>query len=79
MNEIFKKLIASFTNDEKRIFCKKIIFFFGVITAIVLGYHFAKSDNVIGLVTLWLGFVLLCLGIITMQQVINFKNGSNKE
>jgi hypothetical protein len=79
MNEIFKKLIASFDNSETGFSARKLSSFVGVITAIVLSYHFAKSDNVIGLVTLWLGFALLCLGIITMQQVINFKNGSNKE
>lgn len=79
MKSIIFNLLASFTNDHGGYSARKLSAFFGVILSAYVTIKHAGSENTVELVLSWLGFALLCLGIVTVQQIIDFKNGKKNE
>lgn len=77
MKSIFDRLINSFDNENSGFSARKLSAFIAVITAIVITFRFGSTDHIEVMLLIWLGFGLLALGIITMQQIINFKNGNS--
>ena len=75
MKKIFNYVFHSFTNGPEGFSARKLSSFLAVIVAVVATFHFGGPSFVTELVLIWLGFSLLCLGIITIQQIIDFKNG----
>jgi hypothetical protein len=54
---------------------RKISAFVGVLTAIYLTIFKIPLEHQLDALMVWLSFSLLCLGIVTVQNVIEFKNG----
>jgi len=79
MKELFKKLIASFDNHSKGFSSRKLSAFIGVLVAIYITQKHVESSNLEVILVTWLGFSLLCLGIVTAEQIITFKNGKKDE
>jgi len=77
MRKLFNYIFYSFTNNPEGFSARKLASFTAVITAVVVTFYFGADQFVTELVLIWLGFGLLCLGIITIQQVIDFKNGKS--
>lgn len=78
MKEFIKKLVASLDNKTDGFSGRKLSALAGVLTAIYITIHeLAQTDQLHALYA-WLTFALLCLGIVTVQQVIEFKNGKNE-
>jgi hypothetical protein len=75
---MIKDLLNSFKNDKAGYSGRKLSAFIGVATAIYLTIFKLPLENQIEGLIIWLAFSLLCLGIVTVQNVIEFKNGSNK-
>jgi hypothetical protein len=73
-----KDLLNSFKNDKIGYSGRKLSAFIGVATAIYLTIFKIPLENQIEGLIIWLAFSLLCLGIVTVQNIIEFKNGSNK-
>jgi hypothetical protein len=79
MRKIISDLIASFTTDTLGFSARKLSAFAGVVMAIVVTFKLPK-DSYIHAVYAWQTFALLCLGIVTIEQIIRLKNGGdNKE
>lgn len=57
---------------------RKLSAFAAMVTAIYLSIKHATPEIVVELVIVWLLFILLCLGLITVQQIIDLKNGKEK-
>jgi hypothetical protein len=76
---IIKNLLGSFDNSKGGYSARKLSAFIAVKTAIYVTYRFTDVNNLVTVVTIWLTFGLLCMGIITAEQVIKFKNGNNSE
>jgi len=73
---IIDKLLGSFDNTTPHSFSgRKLSSFAGVVTAIVLTY-LLPDDAKLHALYAWQLFSLLCLTVITAQQIINFKNGN---
>ena len=73
----FDKFLGSFDNSTPHSFSgRKLSAFAGVVTAIVLTYLLPNEAKLHAMYA-WLLFSLLCLSVITAQQVINFKNGNS--
>lgn len=70
------KLVASLDNSAGGFSGRKLSAFAGVVTAIVLTYLLDPEYELHALYA-WLLFSLLCLSVITAQQIINFKNGND--
>ncbi len=79
MKRIIDNLLNSFNNEPIGYSARKLSSFVAVITSIFLSIKFCNSEILNLIIITWLGFGLLCLGIITMQQIINFKNGKENE
>ena len=70
------KFLGSFDNSTPNSFSgRKLSAFAGVVTAIVLTFLLSPEYELHAMYA-WLLFSLLCLSVITAQQVINFKNGN---
>jgi len=73
---IIDKFLGSFDNTTPHSFSgRKLSSFAGVGTAIVLTY-LLPDDAKLHALYAWQLFSLLCLTVITAQQIINFKNGN---
>lgn len=79
MKKVLEKLINSFDNENAGFSARKLSAFVGVILSVFLSIKYCDKEILETVITIWLGFGLLCLGIITMQQIISFKNGNNDE
>lgn len=77
MKDFIKKLFGSLDNTSLGYSGRKLSALAGVITGIyITAYKVPATDQITALYC-WLGFALLCLGIITVQQIIDFKNGKS--
>jgi len=76
---IIDKFLGSFDNSTPHSFSgRKLSAFAGVVTAIVLTY-LLPDDAKLHALYAWQLFSLLCLTVITAQQIINFKNGNSQK
>ena len=78
-NTILNGIIGSFDNHNKLSFSgRKISGFVGVVTGMVITAFNTKADNALYFLISWQVFALMCLGLITAQQLIEFKNKTNE-
>jgi len=75
------KIIASFDNSQDGFSARKLSAFAGVSVGVIITFKYIEPQYLIEALIVWLCFALLCLGIVTMEQVIKLKNGgiSTKE
>lgn len=76
---IFTKLIRSFDNAPGGFSARKLSAFIAVMMAIYGTVHYVDGTTVINAIMVWLTFALLCLGIITAEQVLRFKGQAEPE
>jgi hypothetical protein len=72
---MIKNLINSLKNDSTGFSGRKLSALVGVITGVYLTIFKIPLENQLDALMVWLGFSLLCLGIVTIQNIIDFKNG----
>lgn len=75
MKNLFNKLLASFDNDTHGFSARKLSGFFSVVLAGYICVKEVSAINVENLTIIWLAFACICLGMITVQQLIEFKDG----
>ena len=75
--KLLTDIYNSFNTSEGGFSGRKLSAFAGVVTGSILSMKHTTPDNVSMVLGIWLAFALLCLGIITAEQVIKFKNGGN--
>ena len=75
MKKLFNNLIKSFTTDSDGFSARKLSAFVGVMTAIYVTAKEIPQEAQINALYAWLCFALVCLGIVTVEQIIRFKNG----
>jgi len=69
-------LIASFHNKPDGFSARKLSAFTSVVVAIIMTFQYGDKTILVQILVVWLLFALLCLGIITFEQIIKFKNGN---
>jgi hypothetical protein len=73
------KLFASLDNTTLGYSGRKLTALFAVLMgAYVTKYKLAEADQLHALYA-WLFLALLCLGIVTIQNIIDFKNGKRND
>lgn len=72
---MIKNLIDSLKNNGAGFSGRKLSALVGVITGVYLTIFKIPLENQLDALMVWLGFSLLCLGIVTVQNIIDFKNG----
>ena len=79
MKKLFQKLIKSFDNTKEGFSGRKLSAFVSIMTAIYVTAKKVPAEYQIEALYAWLGFALLCLGIVTIQNILEFKNGNRSE
>jgi hypothetical protein len=75
MKNIFINILNSFKNNTLGYSGRKLSAFASVLTGIVITLVKLPSADQLNALYAWLLFALLCLGIVTIQNIIEFKNG----
>lgn len=74
---LIRDLYNSFQNKPEGFSARKLSAFTGVTVAVIVTMRFCNDRLLVDVITVWLLFALLCLGIITLQQVIDFRGGKS--
>jgi len=77
MKQIFSKILLSFENNKDGFSARKLTAFILVLNICYIHYKFVNSQNAVETIIVDLCGVLVSLGIITAQQVIELKNGNS--
>lgn len=75
---MFSKLIASFDTFSKGFSARKLTAFASM-WLVAYCHRYCNADNAVQFLLIDCGFVLLLLGIVTMQQITEFKHGKNNQ
>ena len=78
MKDFIKKLVNSLDNKNDGFSGRKLSALAGILTAIYITIHELPKEAQLHALYAWLLFSLLCLGIVTVQQVIEFRNGQKQ-
>lgn len=78
MKQIWSKLVGTFDNSKDGFSARKMSAFAGVMSAIVVTFYKIPTEYQLEALYAWLVFALACLGIVTAEQVIKFKNGNSE-
>lgn len=78
MKELLKKLFASFDTTTLGFSGRKLTAFYSVIIAAYVTYNLPVEARLHALYA-WQILALLCLGIVTVEQIIKFKNGDQSK
>jgi hypothetical protein len=79
MKQFIKKLFASLDNHSLGFSGRKLSSLAGVMVGVYITVHEIPKTDLITALYAWLGFALLCLGIVTVQNIIDFKNGKENK
>lgn len=79
MKAIWQKIISSFENNKEGFSGRKLSAFFCFIVAFYISVYQVPSEYKLECVYAWLAVALLCLGIVTVQNILEFKNGKPTE
>lgn len=74
MEKIIKNLILSFKVGEGGFSGRKLSAFFSVVLCGAITYQYIKVEYLTEVLMVWLSFALLCLGIVTIEQIIKLKH-----
>jgi len=78
--QILTNWIDSFNNEKKGFSARKEAAFGAFVVSVYLSQKYTTAENLESILMMWLIYGLLCLGIITLQQVAELKTGkSHKE
>lgn len=78
MKQFITKLFASLDNHSLGYSGRKLSALAGVLVGVYITVHEIPKTDLITALYAWLGFALLCLGIVTIQNIIDFKNGKTQ-
>lgn len=80
--KLIHKIVSSFDNSPDGFSARKLSAFVGVIVSVIATFRFVDNNTIIDALMVWLVFALLCLGIITAEQLLRAyktsKNGDDK-
>lgn len=76
MKELYKNILASFNNSPGGFSARKLSAFYCLIMGTIVTFKFGNAANSTELVIIWVLAAFLFLGIVTFQQITDFKNGS---
>lgn len=76
---IFTNLLDSFHNDKGGYSFRKLFAFNCVMISIYLSVKHTDQSNAVEMVTIYLVTALLAAGMVTVQQIIDFKAGKKSD
>jgi hypothetical protein len=77
MKKQIENILSSFDNEKGGYSARKLSAFTSIVIAAYFGLRFGNEHNITELTIIWLSFALICLGIVTFEQLTKFKDGQN--
>ena len=77
--KLIEKLLSSFDNHSLGFSGRKLSGFVGVVTAVCVTFIWMRPEYLLSVIKIWLGFASVCLGIITVEQIIKLIWGKKDE
>lgn len=74
-----EKLASSFEIKPGGFSSRKLTAFVGVGTSLFITIRFTNNGNLVAILTIWLVFVGVLMGIVTIDQVIRLREGRTTE
>ena len=71
-----ENLFGSLHNEKHGYSGRKLAGLTGMSVAVIITYLKVPNSDMLHALYAWLLFILICLGLVTFQQIINFKNGN---
>jgi hypothetical protein len=69
------KILASFKNIKGNYSARKLSAFVAVVTAIYITARLIPATAQIDALYAWLIFAAVCMGIVTVEQIVNLRSG----
>jgi hypothetical protein len=80
IGEFINNLVRSLDNTQNSGYsARKLSALVGVLVAVYTTIKLIPKEYLIEALYAWLAFALLCLGIVTVEQIIKFKGGGNND
>ncbi len=79
LKRLFSKVMLSFENSKEGFSGRKLSAFTGVIMAVAVTLFYLAEKDMLSALYAWLLFALICLGIVTIGNLIELKNGKKDE
>lgn len=79
MKEIINNILLSFKANKEGFAARKLSAFVSVAIGIILSLKYTDTSILIYVLSIWLLFALLLMGIVTFQEIIQLKNGELKQ
>ena len=79
IGKIGRGVFKSFFADKDGFSARKLSAFVGVSMAQILSFKYTDRFNLFEIGALWLTFSGVCLGIVTIEQIIEFRKGGKDE
>jgi len=76
---LFNEIVLSFKNSKEGFSGRKLSAFTGVMMAIAVTLFYLEKKDMLSALYAWLLFALICLGIVTIGNLIELKNGKKDE
>lgn len=70
--------LSMFDNHSIGVSARKFSAFIAIYLSVYLSVKYTSTEILSTILTIWLLFALLCLAIISFQQIIELKNGSKE-
>jgi hypothetical protein len=79
LKDVINNILKSFDNDQGGFSARKLTAFWFVIVTTYLESKFVDISNLEIVISTNLLLVLLCLGIVTFEQIVKFRTGSTND
>lgn len=79
LRRLFSKVMLSFENSKEGFSGRKLSAFTGVMMAVAVTLFYLAEKDMLSALYAWLLFALICLGIVTIGNLIELKNGKKDE
>lgn len=79
MKDIIKKLFASLDTTNLGFSGRKLTALFSILMGAYITIYKLPIEQYFNALVTWLCVALICLGIVTVQNIIELKNGKQKE
>lgn len=77
MKDALKKLESTLDTNTKGYSARKLSALFAIVVmGSVITWRYVDTSNAEGMLIIWLTFASFCLGMVTIQNIINLRNGT---
>ncbi len=78
LSKVISDIYNSFFSNNKGMAARKLTAFVGLVLAVYETIKHTNPTNLYDILLLWLMFIAFCLGLVSFEQIMNFKSGKSE-